>query len=73
MPKLRRTSGRKARAAFEKAGYLHVRTNGSHFILRHPETGRHLSVPDHDTLKPGLLSDLIKRAGLTVEEFISYL
>ncbi|MCE5241244.1 type II toxin-antitoxin system HicA family toxin [bacterium] len=73
MPRLPRISGRKARAVFERAGYRHVRTQGSHFILRHPQTGQHLSVPDHDLLKPGLLSALVKRADMTVEEFIASL
>lgn len=73
MPRVPRIPGREARRAFVRAGWVHVRTHGSHFILRHPANGQHLSVPDHDLLKPGLLADLIKRAGMTLEEFISHL
>jgi hypothetical protein len=29
-----------------------------------------LSIPDHQELAPGLLRGLIRRAGLTVEEFL---
>lgn len=69
MPRLPRLSGREAVAAFRQAGWELSRINGSHHILRHPENRQHLSVPGHDTLKTGLLADLIKRSGLTVEEF----
>ena len=73
MPRLPQVSGREAVAVFRRAGWVLSRTHGSHHILRNPDTGQHLSVPGHDTLKPGLLTDLIKRAGLTVEEFIGLL
>lgn len=73
MPRLPRVSGREAIAAFRRAGWTFSRMHGSHHILRHPETGQHLSVPGHDTLKTGLLADLLKRAGLTVEEFVALL
>jgi len=59
--------------AFRRAGWVLSRVHGSHQILRHPETVQHLSVPGHDTIKTGLLADLIKRAGLTVEEFVKLL
>jgi len=73
VPRVPRISGRKARAAFERAGWVLSRIHGSHFIMRHPDKRQHLSIPDHRTLKPGLLQDLIKRAGMTIEEFITYL
>jgi predicted RNA binding protein YcfA (HicA-like mRNA interferase family) len=73
MPRLPRISGQEAVAAFRRAGWVLSRMHGSHQILRHPETGQHLSVPGHDTLKPGLLADLIKRAELTVDEFVDLL
>jgi len=36
----------------------------------HPAT---LSVPDHRRIKPGTLRALIRKAGLSVEEFVSLL
>ena len=36
---------------------------------RHPAT---LSVPDHGHLKPGALRALIRKGGLTVDEFYPY-
>ena len=46
---------------------------GSHIILKKPETFYTLSVPDHDELDPGTLRSLIRKAGLTIEEFAALL
>ena len=70
MPRLPRVSGRQAVAAFEQAGFQRRRQRGSHIVLArrgHPQT---LSVPDHRQLGVGLLRDLIRKAGLTVDQFI---
>jgi predicted RNA binding protein YcfA (HicA-like mRNA interferase family) len=44
---------------------------GSHVALRHPETGRTATIPDHGAhdLPVGTLRDIIRDAGLSVEEF----
>jgi len=34
---------------------------------------KRLTIPNHKFLKPGLLSKLIKDAGLTIEEFLDLL
>ncbi len=65
MSKLPIISGIEAIKAFSKAGWTPHRQVGSHVVLR-KEGSR---VPKHRELKPGLLRDLIKAAGLTVEEF----
>ncbi len=73
MPRLPRVLGRQAIAAFERAGFQRRRQRGSHIVLArlgHPET---LSVPDHRQLGVGLLRDLIRKSGLTIEEFIALL
>jgi predicted RNA binding protein YcfA (HicA-like mRNA interferase family) len=73
MPRLPRVSGRQAIAAFERAGFQRRRQRGSHIALTkpgHPET---LSVPDHRELGVGLLRDLVRKSGLTIEEFIALL
>ncbi|GAH19790.1 unnamed protein product [marine sediment metagenome] len=41
---------------------------GSHMILYH-KLRQMLSIPDHKELAPGLLRGLIRKSGLTVEEF----
>ncbi len=69
MPKLPRISGRKAVRAFQRAGWEIARQRGSHVILTKPGSIYTLSIPLHRVLGPGLLRDLIRKAGLTVEEF----
>lgn len=69
MPKLPRVSGRKAVRAFQRAGWEVARQRGSHVILTKPGCIYTLSIPLHPVLGPGLLRDLIRKAGLTVEEF----
>jgi predicted RNA binding protein YcfA (HicA-like mRNA interferase family) len=62
-------SGRKARKAFERQGWIFQRQTGSHIILSKEGIRSILSIPDHKTLKTPLLRKLIKDAGLTIEEF----
>jgi predicted RNA binding protein YcfA (HicA-like mRNA interferase family) len=71
MPKLPVVSGREAVEAFKKIGYRVVRQKGSHIRLRDDKNEKHgpLTIPDHKTLKTGLLRRLIHDADLTVEEF----
>jgi len=70
-PKLPIISGQVAVAAFQRLGYKVARQRGSHIRLRHPldPSRKPLTVPDHQTLKPGLLRKLIRDARLDVEEF----
>ena len=62
-------SGKNAVKIFQKFGYLVDHQTGSHLILYH-ETKPTLSVPNHKELAPGLLRALIRKAGITVEEFL---
>jgi len=66
-------SGRAARRAFEKAGWVFNRQRSSHMILVKVGVPVNLSVPDHRDLDRGLLRGLIRDAGLTVEEFVALL
>ncbi len=66
-------SGRDAVAAFELAGWVRARQRGSHLTLIKPGAINILSVPLHQELKRGILRSLIRKAGLTVEEFCSFL
>lgn len=50
------------------AGFEHVRTAGSHAVLRHPD-GRVAVVPQHGTVKRGTLASILRQAGLTRAEF----
>lgn len=74
-PKLPSVSGRKVITVFEIIGYQVVRQKGSHIRLRDEQNPDHkpLTIPDHKTLKPGLLRMLIRNAGLSVEDFVKLL
>lgn len=75
MAKVPRISGMDAVRAFERCGFVHTRTKGSHHILTKAGYPNSLSVPVHRgrTVGVGLLSSLIEAAGLTVEQFIEFL
>ncbi|MFQ6673096.1 MAG: type II toxin-antitoxin system HicA family toxin [Candidatus Tectimicrobiota bacterium] len=64
-------SGREVVQVFVNLGWEVARQRGSHIILvkaGHPAT---LSVPDHREVSRGTLRALIRRAGLTPEEFLT--
>jgi len=69
MPPLTPVSGRLAVAAFQKAGFEILRRRGSHIIIVKDDIRVMLSVPDHRQLKPGAPRALIRKAGLTAQEF----
>jgi predicted RNA binding protein YcfA (HicA-like mRNA interferase family) len=75
VPKLPRdVSGQRAVKAFNRVGYEVDHQTGSHIIMIHQtDPLKRLTIPNHRFLKPGLLSKLIKDAGLTVEQFINLL
>jgi predicted RNA binding protein YcfA (HicA-like mRNA interferase family) len=58
--------------ALQKAGFVVNRQSGSHVVLK--RSPYRVSVPNHrKSLKPGTLNQIIKDAGLTVDEFIDLL
>ena len=69
MSRLSNISGKTAAKIFGKFGYVLDHHTGSHMILYH-QSKPTLSVPDHRELAPGLLRGLIRKAGITVEEFL---
>ena len=74
-PKLPVVSGRQVIRVLEHLGYQVVRQRGSHIRLRDESDPEHLpvTVPDHRTLKPGLLRQILRDANLTVDEFADLL
>ena len=62
-------SGKEAVRIFQKFGYILDHQTGSHMILYH-ESRPTLSIPDHKELAPGLLRALIRKSGLTVDQFL---
>jgi len=72
LPRLPVISGDEFVKAVRKIGFVWDHTEGSHMILLNPNK-RRLSVPRYKELGPGLLTNLIRDAGLTREEFINLL
>jgi len=62
-------SGKDAVRIFARFGYSVEHQTGSHIIVYHGSRPT-LSVPNHKELAPGLLRGLIRKSGLTVEEFL---
>jgi predicted RNA binding protein YcfA (HicA-like mRNA interferase family) len=72
MPKLANISGKKAVKAFLKFGYVHVHTSGDHAILQKPGSPT-LSIPLHKEVAQFLLKAQVKRAEITIDDYIKAL
>ncbi len=68
-PRIRLCSGKEAVKKFLKVGWQIDRQKGSHIMLVKENYPYTLSVPQHKELGVGILSKLIKQAGLSVDEF----
>jgi predicted RNA binding protein YcfA (HicA-like mRNA interferase family) len=66
-------SGTDAVRAFERAGWTKARQKGSHQTLIRAGSVVVLTVPLHRELGPGLIRSIVRKAGLTVEEFTKLL
>ncbi len=66
---------RKAIRALERAGFYVDHIKGSHHFLKHPDNPQLIvCVPLHNKeLKRGTLASIITQAGLTLEDFKSFL
>jgi predicted RNA binding protein YcfA (HicA-like mRNA interferase family) len=69
--KLPTVSGERVVRALKRAGFVVLRQKGSHCSLEKitPDRTYKVVVPQHPTLAKGTLSDILKTAGLTVDEF----
>jgi predicted RNA binding protein YcfA (HicA-like mRNA interferase family) len=68
-PRLPVVSGAAVIAALRRAGFVYVRTKGSHTKLRHAESGRTVIVPLHRELARGTVASVLRQASLSVDEF----
>jgi predicted RNA binding protein YcfA (HicA-like mRNA interferase family) len=60
--------------ALKRAGFNLDHTTGSHYFFRHPNRPRPVPVPFHrGDIKRGLLHEIIRQAGLTIDQFIKLL
>lgn len=69
MPKLPHISGAQAVKIFERLGFVVMRQNGSHIVLRKDSTG--CVVPNHKEIKVGTLAGILRQAGVSADEFLS--
>jgi predicted RNA binding protein YcfA (HicA-like mRNA interferase family) len=70
LPRIPGINHQAAIRAFEKAGFKIVRQSG-HVVMRKDQTI--LVIPRGDPIKPYTMGDLVKVAGLSVEEFKKFL
>ena len=75
MSKLPTISGERLVRALKRAGFVELRQKGSHVSLekRAAEKVFRTVVPQHRTLAKGTLSDILRQAGLTVDELLDLL
>jgi len=68
--RLPRVSGKRTVDALLRAGFIVHRVRGSHYILKHPDTGRRVTVPYHrQELALKTLQAILKQANITPEDF----
>ena len=62
--------GQNVVSALVRIGYQKDHQKGSHIVMRQAEyPHRRLVVPDHREVAKGTMRNIIRQAGLTVEEF----
>jgi predicted RNA binding protein YcfA (HicA-like mRNA interferase family) len=66
-------SGVEAVRAFERAGWIAVRQKGSHVSMTKSGSTVVVTVPIHSDIGRGLLRSLLRKAGISVDEFVAYL
>jgi predicted RNA binding protein YcfA (HicA-like mRNA interferase family) len=74
MTKLPVVSGRQVAKALGKIGFRFDHQQGSHMILRHQAPPhRRITIPDHKEITKGTLENILREAGLTMEELLHLL
>ena len=73
MPKPPRVSGKDTIRALERLGFLQIRQQGSHIILKKQTPNGEIGcvVLLHRELALGTLKSILKQAGIDLNEFIS--
>jgi len=66
-------SGRECVQALERAGVIVALPRGRHISMVRENPFAQVVVPDHRELDRGTLRAIIRQAGLSVEEFLTYL
>ena len=71
MPPIPALSGREVVKTFQSFGWQVVRQRGSHIMMAKAGETSTLSVPDHKEVGKGTLRSLIRKANLTIDEFLA--
>ncbi|MFH1437700.1 MAG: type II toxin-antitoxin system HicA family toxin [Pseudomonadota bacterium] len=61
-------SGRQVVKALRRSGFVVDHQRGSHVFLHNLEKNISVVVPHHKELKKGTLNNILKKAGLTIED-----
>ena len=68
--RLPRISGKQTVEALLRAGFTVHRIRGSHYILKHPETGRRVTIPyQRRELALKTLHSILKQASISTDKF----
>lgn len=72
MPRIPIVPARKLIKVLKKAGFVHDRTEGSHYIFFRENDKRTVSVPVHKgrDLGKGLLSSILRDADISIKDFL---
>jgi predicted RNA binding protein YcfA (HicA-like mRNA interferase family) len=73
MSKLPVVNARECIRALQKAGFVIDRQSGSHITLIRENPYTRATVPNHKPIARGTLRNIIRDAGLSVDEFIDLL
>jgi len=75
MPKLPILSGKDMIKVLERIGFTHIRTRGSHAILKKQTTqgSKTIPVPLHKEIAKGTLKSIMNQADLTLEDLMKLL
>jgi predicted RNA binding protein YcfA (HicA-like mRNA interferase family) len=63
-------SGQELVKALVRIGFVVTRQRGSHIILRRARPYARVVVPDHKTIRPGTLRQILSEAGISVEKLL---
>jgi len=73
MSHIPQVSGCECVRAFERAGFVVRRQRGSHIILTREDPYAQIVIPDHKEIAPGTMRNILRQAGITIDQFINLL
>ncbi len=73
MPKITPTDYKIQKRVFEKAGFVHVRTKGDHFILEKQGLLRPIVIPTYKEVPVFIIKNNLRTANLSNKEYFQLL